>query len=156
MLQKLDKILVPHNPPDDDKNNMGNIDIEQTKEDGLDGEKDSSGTKCCSNKIEKQVVPVRVALLQSTDIWVGDSGASVHSTNERCRGSNMCKGNGAGTIGAHDRVITASSIMDIAGTWCNTFGKEQLKAMLKDVQYNPKSILTCSVLGKPSKKLKAQ
>ena len=35
--------------------------------------------------------------------------------------------------------MTADSIMNVAGTWCNKFGKEQLKAILKDVQYNPKS-----------------
>ena len=35
--------------------------------------------------------------------------------------------------------MTTCSIMDIAGTWCNKFGKEQLKALLKDVEYNPKS-----------------
>ena len=44
----------------------------------------------------------------------------------------------------HDKAITASSIMDIAGTLCIKFGKEQLKAALKDVQYN-------SVLEQPSK-----
>ena len=39
-------------------------------------------------------------------------------------------------MGAHGEDMTASSIMDIAGTWCNQFGDEQLKATLKDVQYN--------------------
>ena len=34
--------------------------------------------------------------------------------------------------------MTASSIMDIAETSCNQFGKEWLKATLKDMQYNPK------------------
>ena len=50
-LQKLDKIPVSSNPPDDNKNDMGNINIKETKEDGLDGKKDSSGAKCCLNKI---------------------------------------------------------------------------------------------------------
>ena len=35
--------------------------------------------------------------------------------------------------------MTASSIIDIAGNWCNKFGGEQVKATLKNVQYNPKS-----------------
>ena len=52
-LQKLDKIPVPSNPPDDNKNNMGNIIMEETKENGLDGEKRSSGTECFLNNIEK-------------------------------------------------------------------------------------------------------
>ena len=38
VLQKLYKRLVPNNPPDD---------REEIKEDGLAGEKDSRGTKCC-------------------------------------------------------------------------------------------------------------
>ena len=41
--------------------------------------------------------------------------------------------------------------MDIAGTWCNKFGKEQLKAMLKDVQYNPKSNIKLLSIGKAIK-----
>ena len=82
-LNKLDKIPISSNLPDDSKNNMGNINIGKTKEDGLDGEKGSSGTKCCLSKIEKLAVPARVALLQGTNIWVGDSGVSVHHTNNR-------------------------------------------------------------------------
>ena len=38
----------------------------------------------------------------------------------------------AQTIGAHGKAMTASSIMDIARTWCNEFGKEQMKGMLKE------------------------
>ena len=83
LLQKLDKILVPSNPSDDIKKNMGNINMEETKEDALDGENGSSGTKHCLSKIEKLAVPARVVLLQSANIWVGDSGASVHCTNDR-------------------------------------------------------------------------
>ena len=77
----------------------------------------------CSSKIEKLEVLARVALLQSTNVWVGDSGASVHCTNSRCRGSNIHEGIGAGTIGAHSKAMTASRILVIAGTWCNKFVK---------------------------------
>ena len=59
--------------------------------------------------------------------------------NHRHGGSNLCEGSGTGTIGAHYKAMTARSIMDIAVTWCNMFGKEQLKATLKNVQFNPKS-----------------
>ena len=128
--EKLDEILVPRNPSNDSKNNMGNTNMEEIKINGLAGKKDSSGTKCCSSKIEKLVLQVRVALLQSTNIWAGNSGVSVHCINDRTQGINI-----------HERssVGTASSIMDINRIWCNQFGKEQLKAILKDVQYNPKS-----------------
>ena len=51
-------------------------------------------------------------------------------------------------VSAHGEAMTASSIMDITGIWCNKFGKEQLKAMLKDVQYNPKSNFNLFNIGK--------
>ena len=152
VLQKLDKILVPSNPPDDNKNEMGNINIEETKENCLNGEKVSSGTKCCLIKIENRAALARVALLQSANRWVDGSGASVHCTNDRHRGSNIHEGNGAGTMGAHGKAMIARSIMDIAVTWCNKFGKEQLRAMLKDVQYNPKSNFNLFSTGKAIKK----
>ena len=101
--------------------------------------------------IKKLAVPAGVALLQSANIWVGDSGASVHCTNDRCRGSNIHEDSGTGTVGAHGGAMTASSIMDITGTWCNKFGKEQLKATLRDVQYNPKSNFKLFSIGKAIK-----
>ena len=125
VLQKLDKILVPSSPPDDNKNNMGNINKEKTKEDSLAGEKGSSGTKGCSSKIKKLAVLARVALLQSAFIWVGDSGASLHCTNDRHGGSNICEGSGTGSIGALGMAMTASSIIYIPGIWFNKFDKEQ-------------------------------
>ena len=32
-------------------------------------------------------------------------------------------------MGAYGKAMTANSIIDIAGTWCNKFDKEQLKSM---------------------------
>ena len=72
-------------------------------------------------------IPAKVELLQSANVWVGDLGASVHCTNDRHGHSNTHKGNGGGTIGAYGKDMSASSIMDISGTWCNKFDKEQLK-----------------------------
>ena len=132
-LQKLEEIPIPSNPPDATKNGEGNMNMEESKK---VGEKGSSGTECSLSKIEKLAIPSRVTLLQSTNIWVGDFRASVHCTNNKCGGSNISKGNG--------EAMTASSIIDVAGTWCNKFGEEQIKAMLKDVQYNPKSNLNLS------------
>ena len=47
--------------------------------------------------------------------------------------------------------MTASNIMDIAVIWRNKFGKEQLKATLKDVQYNSKSNFNLFSIGKAIK-----
>ena len=73
-LQKLKEILIPSNPCDDNKNGMGNINVEENKKGVKSG---SSGSECCLSKIEKLAVPARVALLQSANIWVSNSGASV-------------------------------------------------------------------------------
>ena len=97
------------------------------------GKRGSSGTKCCLGKIEKLAVLARVTLLQSTNIWVGDFGASIHCTNDRSGGSSIREGSGIGTMGAHGKAMVASSIMGTVRTWCNKFGKEQLKDTLKDV-----------------------
>ena len=68
--------------------------------------------------------------------------------NDRIRGINIDKNGGIGTVGVHGEVMTAISIIDITKTWCNQFGKEQLKATLTDVQYNPKSDLNLVSIGK--------
>ena len=44
-------------------------------------ENSTGRTECCLSKIEKLAKSARVALLQSTNILVGDLGASVHYTN---------------------------------------------------------------------------
>ena len=41
--------------------------------------------------------------------------------------------------------------MNIAGTWCNKFGINLLKAMSKDIQYNPKSNFNLFSIGKAIK-----
>ena len=64
-LQKLVEILIPSNPPDDNKNGVGSINTEENKK---DGEKSLSVTECCLHKIEKVAIPTRVVLLQSTNI----------------------------------------------------------------------------------------
>ena len=54
-------------------------------------------------------------------------------------------------MGVYGKAMPASSNMDIAGTWWNKFGKEQLKAMYKNVQYNPKLNFNLSSIGKSIK-----
>ena len=44
--------------------------------------------------------------------------------NDRTGSINIHEGGCIGTMGMHGKAITASTIMDIAGTWCNQFGKE--------------------------------
>ena len=70
MLQKLEEIPVPSNLPDDNKNGMGNINMEEKKKDGLYGENSTDRTESCLSKIEKLAASGRVALLQSANIWL--------------------------------------------------------------------------------------
>ena len=126
-LENLDKILTKI---------IWSILIWQKSKNGLLDKRGSSGTECCLSKIEKLAVSVKVSLLQSTNIWVGDSRASIHYTNGRTRVIYIHEGGSIGNVGEHGEIMTASSIMDITRTWCNQFVKEQLEATLKDVQYN--------------------
>ena len=71
-LQKLEEIPVPSNPPGDNENGLGNVNMEENKKDGLDGENSTGETKFCLSKIKMLAVPARVALLQSANIWVAD------------------------------------------------------------------------------------
>ena len=57
--------------------------------------------------------------------------------NDRSRGINIHEGSDICTMGMHGETTMANSIMDIAGTWCNQFGKKHQKATLKEVQYKP-------------------
>ena len=100
--------------------------------------KSSSGIKYCLNKMEKLAVPAKVALLQSANIWMADLGVSIHCMNDETGGINVHEGGNVGTMGTHSEATTASSIIDIARTWCNQFGEDQPKATLKDVQYDLK------------------
>ena len=59
MLQKLEKILVPSNAPNDNKNGFGNINM---KENGNNGEKGLNATECCLGKIEKLATPAKMML----------------------------------------------------------------------------------------------
>ena len=81
------------------------------KENKKGGEKGSSGTECCLSKVEKLAIPARVALLQSTDVWVGDLGTPVHCMNHRQGGSNIHKANDTGTVCAHGKAMIAISII---------------------------------------------
>ena len=67
-------------------------------------------------------------------------------------GSNIHEGSDAGTIGAHGEAMTASSIMNISGTWCNKFCKEPLKLHKRMCNTIQSQTSTCSVLGKPFKR----
>ena len=63
VLQKLEEIPIPSNPPDDNGNGMGNINMEENKKDGLDGENSTGRSECCLSRIKKLTILARVALL---------------------------------------------------------------------------------------------
>ena len=53
--------------------------------------------------------------------------------NDKTAYINIHEDGSIGTMGMHGEAMTGSSIMGITRVWCNQFGKEQLKATLKDV-----------------------
>ena len=83
--------------------------------------------------MEKHAVPAKMALLQSINIWLGDLEASIYCMNDKTGGINIYEGGGVGTMGMDGEAITASGMINNAGTWYNQFGKDKLKATLKDV-----------------------
>ena len=83
VLKKLDKILVPSNPPNYNWNDVGNTYNKEIKKDGLACKNHSCGTEYHLNKMGKLSVPAKVALLQHANICFGDSGASVICMNDR-------------------------------------------------------------------------
>ena len=72
---------------------------------------------------KKLAIPAKVALLQSANILVHDLGASVHCMNDRNGDSNIHEGSGAGSVGALHKTMTASRIMDTAGTCATNLAK---------------------------------
>ena len=61
------------NLPNDNENDVGNTNKKKMKKENLASAKGSSGINYCLNKMEKLAIPSKVALLQSTNIWVSDS-----------------------------------------------------------------------------------
>ena len=70
-------------------------------------------------------------------------GASVNCTYDKTGATNGRQGGTVGTMGTHGKAQTPESVLDLPGTWCDQFGKTQIRAKLRNVCYNQKSNFNC-------------
>ncbi len=99
------------------------------------------------DEVENVAVPRSMALLRHRDIWVGDTGASVHCTNDMVGAHNIREPPTVTTLGQHGAAATASKLVDIHGQWCDQYGDELVPACLTKVRYNPKSNFNLASIG---------
>ncbi len=103
--------------------------------------------KLSLDEIESVAVLRSMALLQHRDIWVGDTGASVHCTNDIVWAHNVQEPPSVTTLGQHGTAATASKLVDIGGHWCDQYGDELVQACLTNVWYNPKLNFNLASIG---------
>ena len=82
--------------------------------------------------------PMMQELLSDPNVWIGDTGATIHMTSHVGGLSNICdaKQSDLVTMG-NMKVEKASKIGDLAGMVCDNTGNELGKTMVKDVAYIP-------------------
>jgi hypothetical protein len=77
------------------------------------------------------------ALLEDPNIWIGDTGASTHSTSHKRGMTNVRKADASDNIQVGNSDFNqAEYIGDVPGTLHNQFGEAQHTAILKDVTYS--------------------
>ena len=80
-------------------------------------------------------IPTSFAVLQQTDIWICDTGASSHSTNNSSGGQNV-KDTGSVSLGHAGEALKATKTIDLPGQYVTKDGTLGLKATLTDVNFN--------------------
>jgi hypothetical protein len=78
--------------------------------------------------------PANMQLLQSPNVWIGDTGASGHSTGHAIGGVNVRAGNSS-TTGMHGVPIASSKEMDIPVEHCDKSGNAIRQMVITDVSY---------------------
>ena len=97
--------------------------------------------------------PRKPQLLNDPNLWIADSGASVHST-PFCHGLTNLKtpGDGAGITMGNGETEMVTAIGDIRGAWCNKHGVETCRVNLTDVTVLPGGKYNLFSLGTMMKK----
>ena len=80
-------------------------------------------------------IPTSFAVLQQTDIWICDTGASSHSTNNSSGGPNV-KDTGSASLGHAGEALKATKNMDLPGQYVTKDGTLGMKATLTEVNFN--------------------
>lgn len=79
-------------------------------------------------------MPYSLECLKHPDLWIGDTGASMHTTRFKTNGFNFRAG--ASSVGATGAAVQAECCLDIRGQFVDRDGTLGLIATLKDVGYN--------------------
>lgn len=78
--------------------------------------------------------PANAQLLSSPNVWIGDTGASGHSTGYDIGGTNVRDGVSA-TTGMNGAPVVAAKEMDIPVEHCDKTGQKLKRMIFKDVSY---------------------
>ncbi len=80
---------------------------------------------------------MRFDMLYESDVWIGDSGASSHSTNNKTGAVNEQQF-GSASLGHTRKAVKATSTFHMSGRFVTRDGTSGLKATLINVNYNDK------------------
>ena len=80
-------------------------------------------------------IPTSFAVLQQPDIWICDTGASSHSTNNSNGGKNV-KDTRSASLGHAGEALKATKTIDLSGQYVTKDGTLGMKATLTEVNFN--------------------
>ncbi len=84
-----------------------------------------------------QIRPTLQAL-SSPNMWIGDTGATKHSTKHRQGGINS-RLSTSRTRGIYGQAVKPDVEVDLPGIYCDKYGEEQFAAKLRNVDVIPES-----------------
>ena len=80
-------------------------------------------------------MPVSFDLMYANDIWIGDTGASCHSSKSKQGASNK-RSAGSASLGHAGEAVKATSTFDLKGRFVRKDGSLGMKATLTECSYN--------------------
>ena len=92
------------------------------------------GTELCLSATQELTFPNTENLLRSPNIWIGDSGASMHVSFCKDGSTNMRESDGH-THGVAGEAMKFAGLMDIPCVKCDRHGVEEFGLVMKDVNY---------------------
>ena len=90
-----------------------------------------------SNKVSatKLGIPTSFEILYQSDIWIYNTGASSHSTNNRSGAKNQ-RDSGSPSLGHDGQAVEATSTIDLPGQFLVRDGSFGMEGVLTEVNYN--------------------
>ena len=82
--------------------------------------------------------PTKVQMLKDENVWIADTGASVHTSPHKLGMVNLRQPSASDAITVGNGTTeSAGMIGDLPGTVCDKFGNEQMTATIKDITILP-------------------